>query len=414
MSRSTAARAAFVAISATALAVLGISTACTRRGGNGVTPPTSAPITTYYVNPVSGNDSNSGTASSTPFKTIHKALATVEKTMTSGLTISLAAGTYSTASGETFPIVVPVGVIIAGNNYGRGPMRGSLIKGFGEDVSLEKALGKPAQTYYATIEVPSSVSVSVARIYVSGGRVVMPAGAQFASVDDLGTLTGSQVTLGILTSNGHPAGGILVPSGTLDCTACSIGAFNFGIEAFSVPSATTPPTLILSGPGQSIIGGAQGIRTDGTANITASSQSFESRVYAYSDALAAPTASPSATPSSSASAAPSPGTIDFGYGANGSLGGNVFIGSMTEMSVVLPGAVISARNDTWNVAQGTNRSGRYAAIHLFRAGASGKNVTISAKATGALVDVGPAPPPTQTPSPTPSASASPSATASST
>jgi hypothetical protein len=413
MFRPTAARAAFVAISATALAVLIAGAACTRRGGNGVTPPTTAPITTYYVDPVSGNDANNGTSSSTPFKTIHKALTVVAKSTTTGLTISLSAGTYSTASGEIFPIVIPVGVIIVGNNYGHFAARGAFIKGFGEDTSLEKALGKPAQTYYTTIDVPPTVSVSMDRVYVGGGRIVLPPGAQYASVDDLGTLTASQVSFGVLTTNGRPAGGVLVPSGTLDCTACVLGAFSYGIEAFSIPSATSAPTLILSGPGQSIIGGGIGIRTDGTASITASSQSFESRVNAYSDSLATPTSSPSSSPSSSSSAPPSPATVDFGYGANGSLGGNTFIGSISEMAVVLPGAIISARNDTWNAKeQGANAFGRYPAIHIFRSGSTGRNVTIASKATAAIVDAGPAPPPTPTPSPTPSSSASPSATAS--
>jgi hypothetical protein len=410
MSTSFVARAAFVTITATALAVLIAGTACTRRGGNGVTPPTTAPITTYYVNPVSGSDSNSGTSSSTPFRTIKKALAVVYKTTMTGLTISLAQGTYSAASGESFPIVIPIGVVIAGNNYGHGATRGSFIEGFGEDTTLEKALGKPAHTYYATLEIPSMVSVSINRLYVGGGRLVLPPAAQYDAVDDLGTVDGSQVSLGAMTLNGRPAGGILVPSGTLNCTACVIGALTFGIEAFSLPAATSPPTLILSGPGESIIGGADGIRTDGTANITASDQSFQSRINAYNDSLAVPTASPSISPSSAAS--PSPGTIDFGYGANGSLGGNVFIGSTSELSVVLPGAVISARNDTWNVAQGANPHGRYGTPRIFKPGTSGQNVTISTKASGAFVDVGPAPPPTPTPSPTPSTSASPSPTAS--
>jgi hypothetical protein len=68
---------------------------------------------TYYVN-ASASDANPGTQSS-PFKTITHAL-TVAKT--SGTTVQVAPGTY--ASGETFPITVPAGVLLIGDETHKG------------------------------------------------------------------------------------------------------------------------------------------------------------------------------------------------------------------------------------------------------------------------------------------------------
>jgi Arc/MetJ family transcription regulator len=63
----------------------------------------------YYVNPA-GIDTNPGTAAS-PFKTIKKAIAVA----LAGDTINVAAGTYNSAGGETFPITMPSGVQLMGS-----------------------------------------------------------------------------------------------------------------------------------------------------------------------------------------------------------------------------------------------------------------------------------------------------------
>ncbi|WP_068819262.1 S-layer homology domain-containing protein [Phormidesmis priestleyi] len=68
-----------------------------------------------YVNPTSGSDSAAGSQSA-PFKTIARALQQVR----SGTTIQLASGTYSTASGETFPLFIPSGVTVLGNESNKG------------------------------------------------------------------------------------------------------------------------------------------------------------------------------------------------------------------------------------------------------------------------------------------------------
>ncbi|NJP10576.1 MAG: DUF1565 domain-containing protein [Leptolyngbyaceae cyanobacterium RU_5_1] len=87
----------------------------------------SAP-TTFYVNPATGNDSAAGTQAA-PLKTITRALQQAK----SGDKVQLAAGTYSAASGEGFPLVVPAGVTVMGNEANKG--NGILITGSGRFVS---------------------------------------------------------------------------------------------------------------------------------------------------------------------------------------------------------------------------------------------------------------------------------------
>src|SRR3712207_8986551 len=70
---------------------------------------------TLYVNPGTGSDSAAGNQSA-PFKTIAKAL----KSAQSGTTIQLASGNYNAASGEIFPLDVPSGVKIVGNEDSKG------------------------------------------------------------------------------------------------------------------------------------------------------------------------------------------------------------------------------------------------------------------------------------------------------
>ncbi|GAP98625.1 S-layer homology domain-containing protein [Leptolyngbya sp. NIES-2104] len=68
-----------------------------------------------FVNPSSGNDSANGSQAS-PLKTITRALQQAR----SGTTIQLASGTYDTTSGEVFPLTVPAGVVIIGNEASKG------------------------------------------------------------------------------------------------------------------------------------------------------------------------------------------------------------------------------------------------------------------------------------------------------
>ncbi|HEY9881987.1 MAG TPA: DUF1565 domain-containing protein, partial [Thermosynechococcaceae cyanobacterium] len=82
------------------------------------------PSITRFVNATTGNDSNNGTQAA-PFKTISRALQAAQ----AGTAIQLAAGTYSAATGETFPIKIPAGVIVVGNEANKGS--GILVSGSG-------------------------------------------------------------------------------------------------------------------------------------------------------------------------------------------------------------------------------------------------------------------------------------------
>ncbi|AKG20529.1 S-layer homology domain-containing protein [Calothrix sp. 336/3] len=86
-------------------------------------------VTTIYVNPQIGNDINSGSRSR-PYKTLTRALQGGKGTKF----IQLAPGTYSTANGEVFPLIVPSGVMVVGNEATKG--QGILISGSGEYESL--------------------------------------------------------------------------------------------------------------------------------------------------------------------------------------------------------------------------------------------------------------------------------------
>src|SRR5919199_5312460 len=83
---------------------------------------------TIYVNPASGKDTGAG-SSSAPFKTLTNAL----QKAVAGTTIQLAAGTYNAAGGEVFPLLIPAGVMVLGDEPSKG--KGILIVGSGQYVS---------------------------------------------------------------------------------------------------------------------------------------------------------------------------------------------------------------------------------------------------------------------------------------
>lgn len=84
-------------------------------GGNGGTGP-GGPAADYYVNEVSGDDTNAGTSAGAPFRTITKALSVA----VSGDTIQVAPGLYEAAIGEVFPLAIPAGVSLIGDEADKG------------------------------------------------------------------------------------------------------------------------------------------------------------------------------------------------------------------------------------------------------------------------------------------------------
>lgn len=83
----------------------------------------SSPV--LYVNPANGRDGGGGTQAS-PYRTITRAL----RQASIGTVIHLSPGTYSSASGEEFPLVISTGVTIIGNEATKGV--GIVIAGGGE------------------------------------------------------------------------------------------------------------------------------------------------------------------------------------------------------------------------------------------------------------------------------------------
>ncbi|MBN3963209.1 DUF1565 domain-containing protein [Nostoc sp. NMS8] len=86
-------------------------------------------VVTLYVNPLTGNDTNTGSRLS-PFKSLTRALK-LTKIQT---IIHLESGNYSAASGEMFPLVIPGGTTVVGNEAKKGAE--IVIYGSGEYQSL--------------------------------------------------------------------------------------------------------------------------------------------------------------------------------------------------------------------------------------------------------------------------------------
>jgi len=86
----------------------------------------STPVDTIHVNSVTGNDTNTGSRLS-PLKSLCYALKLAQQVPA---IIQLASGTYSTANGEVFPIVIPGGVLVVGNEANKG--KEIVISGGGE------------------------------------------------------------------------------------------------------------------------------------------------------------------------------------------------------------------------------------------------------------------------------------------
>jgi parallel beta-helix repeat protein len=82
-------------------------------------------VVTLYINPMTGNDTNTGSRLS-PFKSLTRALK-ITKIPT---IIHLESGTYSTASGEMFPLIIPEETTVLGNEANKGA--GIVILGSGE------------------------------------------------------------------------------------------------------------------------------------------------------------------------------------------------------------------------------------------------------------------------------------------
>lgn len=393
-----------------ALAVGGIvgGSACTRWGQPGPVPPSLAPLSTLYVDPVTGSDTTGNGSLTKPYKTLTKAVAVLTSAKSiapSGVTIHLANGDYNAGNGELFPIVVTKSVTLEGTNFGSGPRSGSFIDGLGEDTIFERVVGAPPRSAYTTLEVTPPATLSVSGIYVGATKISLGAKAFYASADVIGSLTGatSAFAAGIVSAFKN-VDGVLVAGGSFNCTSCEIRGNDLGIGGISVPLPTVSPyaaapsiTLSRAVGDSTIAAKSSDIATDGSVDVTASDESFQRGFYAFTDALA-PVVNSTVR-----------GAVDFGGGFSGSPGGNDFIGARkSEIYLIRRNETVSALDDTWNPGQQqANRSGKYPRALTFSAGAAGRNVTIRRDAIGTTVLVGPAVVPTPTPSSSPSPTASP-------
>lgn len=82
-----------------------------------------------YVNPALGNDTTGDGRDNSPFRTISYALSQA----TDNTVIELAPGSYTANTGETFPLVIPPGVILRGNESTQGQT--VLVLGGGDFIS---------------------------------------------------------------------------------------------------------------------------------------------------------------------------------------------------------------------------------------------------------------------------------------
>lgn len=72
-------------------------------------------MTDWYVDAVAGSDGNDGSLGA-PFRTITHGLSVA----VAGQTVHVQPGTYAAATGETFPLVVPAGVVLVGDEANQG------------------------------------------------------------------------------------------------------------------------------------------------------------------------------------------------------------------------------------------------------------------------------------------------------
>jgi nitrous oxidase accessory protein NosD len=149
------------------------------------------PGVTWSVDAVSGSDTNDGTTES-PFKTISQAC----EVAVNGDIITVAPGTYDAALGETFPIAIPAGVTIVGDeaNQGDGAIP-TLVQGGG-------AVKGDADTN-ATLLPGAGATVTGLKI-VDNASVMFPMGVFIAA---------SGVTLSSSTVSGCSSAAVYVTQG---------------------------------------------------------------------------------------------------------------------------------------------------------------------------------------------------------
>ncbi|MFZ2491845.1 MAG: Ig-like domain repeat protein [Thermoanaerobaculia bacterium] len=163
-----------------------VSLTTTAAGGTG---------TIYHVNVGTGVDTNDGSPNA-PFKTIKKAITVA----LAGDTVSVAAGTYNTASGETFPIPVTSGVRFIGSGA-----EGTIIDASGANARVMSCISGNADTLVSGFTIMGGLSITATPPDNSNG------GGILSSDGDLTTITRN-----VIRNNevrGYAGTGASMPSG---------------------------------------------------------------------------------------------------------------------------------------------------------------------------------------------------------
>lgn len=110
------------------------STTVVLSGDATIAPTFMVAVADYFVNPRLGSDDAAGTSAAQAFRTITQAIAAINTPAAAGgkaggPVVALAPGLYDAAGGEVFPLVVPAGTTLVGDEENRG--EGITVQGAG-------------------------------------------------------------------------------------------------------------------------------------------------------------------------------------------------------------------------------------------------------------------------------------------
>ncbi len=189
-------------------------------------------ITHWFVSPT-GDDTSAGNSSATPFKTITKALSVAQ----SGETIFVAPGTYS--AGETFPLHVPGGVALIGDEPNRGaaatPTRiagaGPISGGSNINTAIMPGAGSTVAGFTITSTVTSNFAMGL--VPAGSGAILRNntiTGSTNNGIYVIGGTTNHAILLNALTANGGVGLGYIGSSAGGKAETNTITGNKFGVE----------------------------------------------------------------------------------------------------------------------------------------------------------------------------------------
>ncbi len=204
-----------------------------------------------FVNPGSGDDAGLGMTQRSPFRTLTRALQSVQsKNTQSNTIIMLAAGTYTLDTGEVFPLIMPPGVMIQGDPSTKG--QNIVIQGGGSF-----ATATAGQQNVAIVGTGQIMGVTVSNPNPNGYGVWIEAGSPLIANN---TFTGSNLAgvaiMGDSTPTlwgntfSHNRAGIVVAATAQPAIKDSLDqvqAATFAVSSATVPSAqrdSRPPAAI--------------------------------------------------------------------------------------------------------------------------------------------------------------------------